>query len=135
MQDNTAFRASIYVIYVVLLICVCNLYAGIPASRVVRPTGIPSSRRTGTRRMSGDTNMVFPIGIRGKGAERMYPLGRLPTHPRRALGAASLGKNLWELFCVDTMDVLPYDACRQFFCSNMLIFCVLGPIVHQTLLE
>ena len=43
---------------------------------------------------------------------------------------------LGSYFSVDTMEVLPYDALDQFFvCSNMLGFCALGVIVHQTLLE
>ena len=33
---------------------------------------------------------------RGKGTLRMYLLGIFPTHPRRALGAAALGKSLGE---------------------------------------
>ena len=31
--------------------------------------------------------------IRGRGTDRIYPLGRLPTHPFRLLGFAARGKN------------------------------------------
>ena len=34
--------------------------------------------------------------ILGSGTERTYPLGRVPTHPRRALGAAARGNILGE---------------------------------------
>ena len=81
-----------YVIYMVLLVCVCSLYTVIPASPVVGPTGIPSGRRNGTRRMFGDPNWVLPIGICSKGAEQIYPVGRLPKHPPRSLGAAGHDK-------------------------------------------
>ena len=37
------------------------------------------------------------LGILGNGDARMYPLGRFPTHPLRALGADALGSTLGEL--------------------------------------
>ena len=74
MQDNTAFRASIYVIYVVLLVCVFALCAGILDFRAVGSTGIPSVRFP-----SVDSHCVSPIGIHGKGDEQIYPLGIIPT--------------------------------------------------------
>ena len=41
--------------------------------------------------------VICPSGTRllanlGKGADLTYPLGRVPTHPRRVLGAAARGK-------------------------------------------
>ena len=83
MQDNPAFPASIYVIYVVLRVFLCDLYSGITASRVVGPTGTPSGSCTSTCRMFGDPNLVFTIGICGKGNERIHPLGRLPIWRER----------------------------------------------------
>ena len=74
------------------------MYSGIPAFRVVGPTGIPSISPKCILWMSGDPNWVFPIGIRGNGAKQINPLGRLPTHCHRALGAAALGKNIGDLF-------------------------------------
>ena len=82
----------------VLSVCVCSLYTGIPLSRVVSPTDTKSVSSTGTRWIFGDPNWVFPIGIFGKGEEQIYPLGRFLTHPYRALGAAALGKNIGKLF-------------------------------------
>ena len=98
MQDNPAFPASIYVIYVVLRVFLYDLYSRITASRVVGPTGTPSGSCTGTLRMFDDPNWVSPIGICGKGDGRIYPLDRLPTHPCRALGDDALGKTLGDLF-------------------------------------
>ena len=57
----------IYVTYVVLLICVCDMYAGIIDLCVVGPTSIPSGRC-----LYVDFHSVFPIGIRGKGIEHIY---------------------------------------------------------------
>ena len=90
--------ASIYIIYVVLLVCVCSMYAVIPASHVIGPTGILSGSCPGTHQMSGEPNWVFPIGIYGKGAKRIYPLGRLSGHPCRALGSAALGNNIGMVY-------------------------------------
>ena len=36
--------------------------------------------------------------ILGRGEDRIYPLGRLPTHPFRVLGFAARGKKRGELF-------------------------------------
>ena len=82
----------------VLRICVCALYTIILAYCVVGLTGTPYGNRTGSRWMSGETNRVLPIGIHGKGGKQIYTLGRLPTHPCRALGAAAIGKNIGKSF-------------------------------------
>ena len=42
------------------------------------------------------TRLGLVCGILGRGADLMYPFGRVPTHPRRVLGAAALGKKRGE---------------------------------------
>ena len=39
------------------------------------------------------TRLGLVCGILGRGADLMYPFGRVPTHPCRVLGAAALGKD------------------------------------------
>ena len=43
--------------------------------------------------------------ILGRGTDRIYPLGRLPTHPFRVLGFAACGKNEGSYACGGTKVV------------------------------
>ena len=43
-----------------------------------------------------DGKVLWSRGTGGKGTFRMYPLGRLPTHPFRVLGLAALGNTKGE---------------------------------------
>ena len=95
------------------------MYTGIPVSCVVGLTGTTYGSRTGTCWVSGDPNLVFPIGIFGKGYEQIYLLSRLPRQPRRALGNSTFSNNLGGYFCVYTVDVLPSDAFRQNNCVGI----------------
>ena len=123
-------RASIYVIYVVLLVCVFALCAGILDFRAVGSTGIPSVRFP-----SVDSHCVSPIGIHGKGDERIYPRGIIPTHLTDHLALPLLVRILVSCFSGDTMGVLPFDAYPQnYLLINLLYFCVLVAIVNQNIL-
>lgn len=49
---------------------------------------------------AAESALVWPrflAGTLGRGTERMYPFARVPTHPRRVLGASACGSNVGDV--------------------------------------